>query len=69
VLGQGEPYPVYTNDESRKKQNKAGGVRTYWTRSTSLDGQHYYRYIQSDGTPYRYGASAQNFGIAFGFCI
>lgn len=70
VTGQGEPYPVYTNSESCKKQNGSGGLKTYWTRSTGCkDGQHYYRYIDSTGHPANTGASAQNLGIAFGFCI
>lgn len=69
VVGQGEQYPVYTNAESRIKQNKGGGLKTYWTRSTGKDGQHYYRYIDSMGYVGSKGASAQNFGIAFGFCI
>jgi len=69
VQGQGEPYPVYTNAESRMKQNAGGGLRTYWTRSSGRDGQHFYRYIDSQGYPNNVGASAQNLGIAFGFCI
>ena len=69
VTGQGETYPVYTDAASRKKQNAAGGLKTYWTRSTGKEGQHYYRYIDSMGYPGNYGASQQNLGIAFGFCI
>ena len=69
MVGQGEPYPVYTNAESRKKQNAGGGLKSYWTRSTGLEMMHYYRYIGSMGDPSNIGASAQNLGIAFGFCI
>lgn len=69
VAGQGEPYPVYVDAASRKKQNAGGGLKTYWTRSTGKDGQHYYRYIDSMGYPNSKGAGGQNLGIAFGFCI
>ena len=69
LAGQGEPYPVYTDAASRKKQNAAGGLKLYWTRSTGREGQHYYRYIDSQGNPNNLGAASQNLGIAFGFCI
>lgn len=69
VSGQGETYPIFTTAESRKKQNAGGGLKTYWTRSAGIAGQHYFRYIDSLGNPGNVGASAQNLGIAFGFCI
>lgn len=69
LAGQGEPYAVYTDAASRKKQNAAGGLKLYWTRSTGREGQHYYRYIDSQGNGGNMGAASQNLGIAFGFCI
>lgn len=69
VPGQGEPYPVYTNAASRKKQNSAGGLKLYWTRSAGIEGQHFYRYIDASGYPSNMGAASQKLGIAFGFCI
>ena len=69
VSGQGEPYPIYTDSNSRKKANKGGGLKLYWTRSTGREGQHYYRYIDSQGNSGNLGAASQNLGIALGFCI
>lgn len=68
IGGQGEPYVVYTNANSRVKSNAAGGVSNYWTRSTGKEGQHFYRYIDSSGYPGNLGA-ANKAGIAWGFCI
>ena len=68
IGGQGEPYVVYTNANSRVKSNIAGGVSNYWTRSTGKEGQHFYRYIDSSGYPGNLGA-ANKAGIAWGFCI
>lgn len=67
--GQGEPYPVYTDSNSRMKSNAGGGLRLYWTRSTGREGQHFYRYIDSQGYGGNLGAASQNLGIALGFCI
>lgn len=69
LLGQGEPYPVYTNAQSRQKQNIGGGLKLYWTRSSGIEGQHFYRYIDAGGYPSNQGAASQKYGIAFGFCI
>lgn len=69
LSGQGEPYPVYTDAASRKKANAKGGLKIYWTRSTGREGQHYYRYIDSQGYPGKDGAASKNMGIALGFCI
>lgn len=68
ISGQGEPYAAYTNANSRQKANSGGGVSTYWTRSTGREGQHFYRYIDSQGYPGNLGA-ANKAGIAWGFCI
>jgi hypothetical protein len=67
--GQGEPYPVYTDSNSRMKSNAGGGLRLYWSRSTGREGQHFYRYIDSQGYGGNLGAASQNLGIALGFCI
>ena len=69
TVGQGEPYAVYTDANSRKKSNAAGGVKTYWSRSTGREGQQYYRYIDSQGHPANGVPQSQNHGIALGFCI
>lgn len=69
LAGQGEPYAVYTDANSRQKQNVGGGLKLYWTRSTGREGQHYYRYIDSQGNAGNMGAASQNLGVAFGFCI
>ena len=65
IAGQGEPYPVYADDNSRVKE---GSVGIYWTRSTGIGGQHYFRYIESAGRAGNLGAGNYA-GIAFGFCI
>ena len=69
LMGQGEPYPIYTDADSRKKSNAGGGVKLYWTRSTGKEGHHYYRYIDSLGYPGNMGAGNTSCGIALGFCI
>jgi hypothetical protein len=66
--GQGEPYPAYTDANSRKKSNIAKGVSVYWTRSSGKEGQHFFRCIDSMGYP-KNEAATSNYGIALGFCI
>ena len=68
IPGQGEPYVIYTDANSRIKSNAAEGISIYWTRTTGREGQHFYRYIDSSGYPGNLGA-ANKAGIAWGFCI
>lgn len=68
VAGQGEPYPLFTNNTSRIKANPETGKLIYWTRSTGTDGQHFFRYIDASGNPNSNGGGNQG-GIAFAFCI
>lgn len=66
---QGEPYPLYTDNESRKKTSADGSVKNYWTRSTSRTNSNNYRYIDENGNPSEAHPAKNEFGIAFGFCI
>lgn len=68
VAGQGEPYPMFTNNTSRVKANPETGKLIYWTRSTGIDGQHFFRYADAQGNMNSNGGGNYG-GIAFGFCI
>lgn len=66
VLGQGKPYPVYTDNPSRIK--KIGEeARAYWTRSTP-GWDNMWAYISSSGDQARTGSSNTQ-RICFGFCL
>ena len=67
--GQGKVYPVYNNEDSRIKQEE-GLTRgtTYWTRSSSRDSSHQFRYVDVSGNIGGQGGSSP-LHVAFGFCL
>ena len=66
VLGQGQPYPVYTNHPSRIKDNNGIPV-TYWTRSApNWDSQ--WIYITEDGDQYHRTSLGKRY-VCLGFCL
>lgn len=66
VLGQGQPYPVYTNHASRIKDNNGVAV-TYWTRSApNWDSQ--WIYITEDGDQYHRTSLGKRY-VCLGFCL
>ena len=68
VANQGEPYALFTDSMSRKKYDFKENTVIYWTRSTGTNGQHYGRYIDSQGNPGSMGAAGYA-AINLGFCI
>lgn len=66
---QGEPYAMYTNNESRIKINMEGEKVSYWTRSTPTKEKDNYCFINSEGMPETAHAKNDEKYIAIGFCI
>lgn len=67
--GQGKPYPMYTTNASRiKTRGTSGDGVAYWTRSAGMTYMHYFRYVTTNGNIANIGAANQ-FAIAFGFCL
>ena len=66
VKGQGEPYPLFTNSQSRKKS--ANGSSTYITRSSDISFYHQYAAVDNMGNWTRLSPANLN-GIIFGFCL
>lgn len=70
VLGQGEPYPVFTTYSSRMKSRGTNPAAVpYWTRSAGITLMHYFRYVDTRGYISNNGAGGSNMGVAFGFCL
>lgn len=68
VMGQGTPYALYTNADSRIKANKVAGINLYWTRSTG-NNPHYWRYVDMNGNINNNGAGSFLYGVCWGFCV
>lgn len=66
IKGQGNPYPLFTTDESRKKS--ANGSSTYITRSSDISFYHQYAAVDSMGNWTRLSPGTYN-GLIFGFCL
>ena len=68
-LGQGEPYPTITDDESRKFPRSIGvDIPTYWTRTTGNGNVHLWNFIDLDGRRAISGGGGNN-RIAILMCI
>lgn len=70
VAGEGEVYPIFTDNASRIKKlaNGAGSAYTWWERSPYASYSTGFCYVYSAGGAY--GASASfSRGVCFGFCI
>lgn len=66
VPGQGEPYPVFTDSNSRKKSKN--GFNTYFTRSSDITYMHAAAGIDLSGYWTKYGCG-NILGVIFGFCV
>ncbi|WP_041668492.1 InlB B-repeat-containing protein [Acetobacterium woodii] len=70
--GEGEKYPIFTNDASRVKVRSTGFYPEnshWWSRSPIPSVDQYYVSIIPNGQTGATGASTNNFGIVFGFAI
>ena len=66
VLGQGNPYPVYTNNASRIKVVD-GEATNYYIRSTP-GWNNQWAYISRDGSQ-AHSSSTTKRAVCFGFCL
>lgn len=67
--GQGQPYAMYTNNESRIKTNLDGERVPYWTRSTPTKERETYCFINTEGAVETAHAKDGIKYVAIGFCI
>jgi hypothetical protein len=67
IRGQGEPYAIFTTNESRVRTSN-GAAAPYWTRSSGIKSMHYFRYVDTNGNLNSAHASGQ-MNILFGFCL
>lgn len=67
--GEGEPYDVFTDNDSRKRSKNNGDPEEWWVRSPDITKDGNYGYIGSDGASENSGSITTQYGIAFGFCI
>ena len=66
-MGQGKPYPLYNIDSSRIKARGSNNAE-YWTRSSTRNDSHQWRYIDSRGVLGSNGGSSSK-PVAVGFCL
>ena len=66
-MGQGKPYPIYNIDSSRIKARGSNNAE-YWTRSSTKNDSHQWRYIDSRGVLGSNGGSSSK-PVAIGFCL
>lgn len=69
TLNQGQPYAMYTNNESRIKTNDNKEKISYWTRSTPTKEKDSYYFINIEGAPDIAHAKNDVKYVAIGFCI
>lgn len=70
VAGEGEVYPIFTDNTSRIKKlsNGTGSASTWWERSPRANVSASFCNVYSGGTANTSGASISG-GVCFGFCI
>ena len=73
---EGYPYPLYTDDASRRKYaaNGAGSMEYWWTRSVYLDSDHDGFYVVMDngytsGGGLKFYSAKNATYVCFGFCV
>ena len=67
ILGQGAPYPIYSDNASRIKEI-AGAANWWWLRSPSMVNATNFRYVYIDGVGGGSTAISAG-GVCFGFCV
>lgn len=75
--GEGETYPIFTDDASRKKMltNGTGAVKSWWTRSPGATSSATFCHVLTSGHVATGGTYSAGFiasaaqGVCFGFCV
>lgn len=69
--GEGKPYPIFTDDNSRIKEacNGTAGADYWWLRSPRVGSDTDYYYVDESGQCAWGLASNASLGICFGFCV
>lgn len=69
ISGQGNTYPVFTDNDSRKRTLLNGSVGDYWTRTTHANVGTIYIIYGNSGISSTAVANAKYINILIGFCI
>ena len=69
-MDEGSKYPVYTNDNSRKKYlaDGAGAVYYWWERDPYVSYSHYFCTVNTGGNPSSSYGAYNSYGVSLGFC-
>ncbi len=67
---EGKVYPIFSNNESRKKYlaNGTGDVYWWWLRGPGVGGSSYFCYVHTDGNPHHGSWANSSSGVSPSFC-
>ena len=69
-MDEGSKYPVFTNDNSRKKYlaDGAGAVYGWWERDPYVYYSYYFYIVYTSGGPNHNSSAGSRYGVSLGFC-